>query len=296
MKIAKGTFLTLRDKGIYLYDPSRMSTFIACPLAYNYRHEMGLVPMTDEPSYSLSFGACGHTGLQTWEQSNRDDQIAMKATSQKFIPLQEPTQYSAKTGKELKGTYTVLNLMSLLTAYFTKYRSDPRQLVDVELCLAEEVDTDMFVCGRIDRLIKGRSGYTFTDYKFTKYPNNYDPLPSLQFQTYEWLIRKLTQSKVSGELDILQVMKSYGTDDPISRVPFSYSDFHREEWRQSVIQLIKNITVCRNERHWPMTWNCKPFFSDCAYKPLCQAPSSDSRKGLIANLYKVEYWDPFDAV
>lgn len=296
MKVERGTFLTLRDKGIYLYDPSRLATFIACPLAYFYRHEKGLTPVTDEPSYSLSFGACGHLGLQTWEERGRDDQLALKTANEKFSPLQEPPQYSAKTGKELKATYTALNLSSLLTSYFIKYRADTRKVSGVELCLAEEVAPEMFVCGRIDKLMETRQGFVFADYKFTKFPNQYDPLPNLQFQTYEWLVRKLTQGKVSGELDILQVMKSYGTDDPLTRVPFSYSDFHREEWRLSVVRLIKTINKCRTRDQWPMAWNCKPFFRDCAFKPLCQAPSEETRRGLVSNLYKVEYWDPFDAI
>lgn len=294
MKVERGTFLTLRDKGIYLYDPSRISTAVACLLAYNYRHEKGLVPITDTPSYSLSFGGCGHAALETWEQNDRNDKLALQKWSDTFTPLQEPTQFSPKTGKELKATYTLIGGASLLTAYFNKYRNDSRRLVGTELCLAEEVAPERFVCGRIDKLMQARTSYCFADYKFTKYPDNYDPLPSLQFQTYEFLVRKLTQDKVSGELDILQVMKSYGTTDPLTRVPFSYAQFNREDWRASVTFWIDLITRCRERDTWPQGWSCKPFFRDCAYKPLCQAPSQASKEGLIANMYKVNYWDPFD--
>jgi len=297
MKVEKGTFLTLRDKGIYLYDPSRLGTFISCPLAYAYRHELGLIPITEAPAYGRDYGACGHAALQAWEMNNRDDKLALQTWHQKFAPLEEPPQFSSKTGKELKGTYTLLAGASLLTAYFNKYRNDQRKVVEVELCLAEEIAPNKFVCGRIDKLMQTHNGYCYGDYKFTKFPNNYDTLPSLQFQTYEYLIGKVTGSdKISGELDLLQVMKSYNGQDPITRVPFSYSDFHREEWRMSAVWWISRIDACRAANYWPQGWNCKPFFSDCAYKPLCQAPSESVRRGLIDSMYRVEYWDPFDAV
>lgn len=291
MKANTGTLQTLRNQGIYSYDPSAISQAISCLCAYNYRYERGLVLKNPKPAYALDFGSSGHKSLETWEKTKRADNQAIKTFVQEFKSKEEPPGIG-RTGKELQATYSTIYGCSLLIAYFNKYRNDKREIIDIELTLAEELIPGVYLCGRIDKLMKSRC-LTFADYKFTKYPDRYLTLPSLQFMTYAFLTNKLTGERVAGELDLLGISKTKSPDDILTRIPFEYTDDQINAWKKSIVYWINQINKCRENNHWPQSWQCQPYFKDCVYLPLCQLADRSLVEPLISSMFEVDYWDPF---
>jgi len=266
---------------------------INCPRSYYYRHILGLLPNVEGTvPYGLWFGQIGHGAQEIWWHQ-KDDDAAIQYFAKKFAEYAEPSKFSHKTGKELGATYTVLYGCSLLSAYFNKYRNDEREVVELELPLAEQVADDIFMCGRIDKIVKGPSGLVFCDYKFTKYMNEYQVNPSPQFMNYKYLVQKLTGEKVSGELDILGVSKTKDVNELLRREPFDYTEYQMECWRESVIMWVNQIETYKTENFYPQSWKCKPFFRDCEYLPLCTLPSAGSHDKLLETMYKEDRWDPF---
>jgi len=293
MKATKSVLQDLRADGIKVYDNSMIQSAISCPRSYYYRHIKGLVPITtDQIPYGLWFGQIGHGAQEIWWK-DKDDTEAIRYFADKFEQYAEPPKFSHKTGKELGATYTVLYGCSLLSAYFNKYRLDSREVIELELPLAEQVADDIFMCGRIDKIVKGPAGLVFCDYKFTKYMQEYQVNPNPQFMNYKFLTQKLTGEKVSGELDILGVSKTKDVDELLRREPFDYTPHQMECWRQSVIAWVMQIEEYKSLAFYPQTWRCKPFFRDCEYLPLCTLSTPDSHDKLLGSMYKEERWDPF---
>jgi len=292
MKLNQGTLQELRQKGTYAYDPSSIGSFISCPQMYYYRYELGLLRKDAEPSYSLEFGGSGHKGLEVWEKTERDDTAGIQAAIKSFTGHEEPPKIG-KSGKELAPTYSMIYLCSVLNAYFQKYRADKRRVIETELAVGEELIPGIYLIGRIDKIMEDSRGVVFADYKFTKYPDKYWTLPSLQFTTYAFITSKLTGKQVRGELDLVGISKTKSPDELLTRVPFEYNDFQLETWKNSAIYWTQQINTCRLANYWPQSWQCQPFFRDCAYAPLCQAVDRNLIEPLIQSMYRVDFWDPF---
>jgi hypothetical protein len=291
-KPRKSVLQDLRDSGIEIYDNSSLSALITCPRMFYYRHELGLAPRQEEPSTPLQFGLSVHLALETWQARGKDDSQAIAHFVESFSPYEEsPT--IGKSGKELGATYTVLYGCSLLGEYFHKYRSDNREIVQLETPLAEEVEPGTYIAGRVDKIVRGSYGLVFADYKTTKYMNDFLINPNPQFMTYKFMCEKLTGERVSGELDVLGVSKTKPLAELLRREPFDYTDYQMTEWRKSVTALIKLVGQYRSAEFWPQTWRCRPFFRDCSFMPLCTLPSREPHDRLIEELYEVKRWDPF---
>jgi hypothetical protein len=260
---------------------------------YQRRYELGLLRKDAEPSYSLWFGISGHKGLEVWEKSGRDNTQAIQSFIKSFTGHEEPPKVG-KSGKELAPTYSMIYGCSLLNAYFQKYQNDKRPVLETEIAVAEELTPGIYLMGRIDKILADGSKIRFVDYKFTKYPDKYWTLPSLQFTTYAYIVGKLTGKRAYGELDLIGISKTKSPNEMLTRIPFEYNDYHMEQWKKSVTYWIKQITACREANHWPQSWQCQPFFSDCAYAPLCQAVDANLIEPLINSMYRVEFWSPFD--
>jgi len=283
---------SLREQGIEIYDNSALSSLITCPRMFYYRHELGLVRMHEEPSIALQFGLAVHSALETWQAQGKDDQVALNMFVTSFAPYEEKPQIG-KSGKELSALYTVIYGCNILTEYFNTYRADEREIVQLESPLAEQVDSEVYLAGRVDKIVKSSRGLVFTDYKTTKYMNDFLINPNPQFMTYKHLTEKLTGEKVSGELDIIGVSKTKSLAELLRREPFDYTDDQMTAWKKSVISWVRQIKVYQENEFWPQTWRCKPFFRDCAYLPLCSLPSHDAHDSIIQSMYEVSRWDPF---
>lgn len=288
-----GTIQELRANGIDVYDYSSIGRSISCPRFYDYRHERGLT-IAVEPAinHSLEFGRCIHKSLQHWYVNRKDDD-AILLFANEFKPFEEKPTLSAKTGKELDATYTVRFGCSLLDAYFTKYGSDHYTLIQNEVPVAEELSDNVFIAGRIDKVVDRNGKIVFIDHKTSKYMDKYIVNPNPQFAGYKFLCEKLTGKHVSGELDMLGVAKSKDLTTLLRREPFDYTEWQMEQWKRSITEQINMIRRWREAKFFPQYWNCKPFFRDCMFLPLCTLARHEEEDSLIANLYKVEFWDPF---
>jgi hypothetical protein len=289
----KTTIQNLRNSGIPIYDTSGIRTFLWCPRGHYYRHELGLEPATPGRNPGLHFGVGGHLALETWfsPDTYKDDQKALMSFVDYFKDHEEVAKLG-KTGKELKTTYSVIYGCTLLQTYFDRYRSDNRSIISLENAYAEEIKSDTYLVGKIDKLVEGPTGITFCDYKFTKYLN-FLTHPNPQMCGYKYLIEKFSGEQVTGEVDIVGVSKSKDPSEMLSRIPIDYSAHSMNMWRDSVVQNIQNIEHCRKTKFWPQSWDCKPFFRDCDFMPLCTASEKRVHDELIDRVYKVRYWDPF---
>jgi hypothetical protein len=288
------TIQELRANGVDVYDYSSIARSISCPRSYDYRHERGLM-LAVEPTanYALEFGRCIHKALKYWYPNRKaDEAILLFATE--FKPFEEKPTLSGKTGKELDATYTVRFGCSLLDAYFTKYGNENYTLIQNEVPIAEELADNIFVAGILDKVVKRNGSKTvFIDHKTSKYMDKYTVNPNPQFMGYKFLTEKLTGEHVSGELDMLGVAKSKDLVTLLRREPFDYTPYQMSQWRASIIEQITLIRRWRESKFFPQYWNCKPFFRDCQFLPLCTLARKEEEPGLIANLYKISYWDPF---
>jgi len=309
LKASESTIQQLRAQGVEIFDNSMISTFLSCPRKYFYRHRLGLVrkDINVRQSYGLNFGAAIHQALETWELTSRDDDAALRAFREAFEGLEEPEATSPKTGKPLKATYTMLYGSVLLDAYFDKYRKDERKVLEVEVPLAEEVADGIYICGRIDKIMeRSDRELVFADYKTTKYVNKFIHVPNPQFQTYSWLVERLSNRRPKGELDILGVSKSAPPDEMLTRVPIEYTDWQMAEWQTSLIRHIEAIkrgveaeaALAEDEqfRAWPQAWNCMNFNRECPYLALCSLASLAAHEPIMQSLYEVDFWDPFGVI
>ena len=228
MKITNpSTIQQLKSQGVFVYDFSSISGAIRCPRFYQYRYEMGLALITIEPSVSLMFGSAIHKTLQFWYPTRNDDD-ALLVFAEAFKPYEEKPQLSAKTGKELDATYTVRFGCSLLDAYFTKHAKDEFELLQNEEPVAEELAPNIYIAGRIDKIISRKGKTVFVDHKTSKYMDKFNLNPNPQFMGYKFLCEKLTGQKVSGELDMLGVSKTKDLATLLRREPFNYSPYQMD--------------------------------------------------------------------
>lgn len=285
----------LQAQGIAIYDMSSISSLITCPRMFYYRHILGLVPAHIEPSIALQFGLAVHLSLETWQAHGKDDKKALETFANSFAAYEEQPQIG-KSGKELSATYTVLYGLSLLGEYFCKYRSDTRQIIQLETPLAEQISDQIYLAGRVDKIMRSSRGLVFADYKTTKYMTNFLVNPNPQFMNYKFLCEKLTGESVTGELDVLGVSKTKSLHELLRREPFDYTPYQMQMWKESVVRLIGQITSYKQENFWPQTWRCQPFFRNCDFLPLCTLPNQDAHDKLVGSMYTVSYWDPFYCV
>jgi len=292
--VKQGTIQKLRAEGIDMFDPSMLSTFVKhCPRAFKHRYRDGLRRINAQVAYGMQFGVALHKGTEVWYPSRKNDMEATKAFVDLFKQFEEPPGLSRKTGKELAATYTTILGCSLLSAYFQKYRNETVTLIENEIPLAEELEPGVFICGRIDRILESRNGIFFRDLKTTKYMNDFLIVPNLQFMTYKFLVQKFTGKHATGELDVIGVSKTKQAHELLRQEPFDYTDAQMFEWKEQVLTWIGMISECQESGIWPQSWDCKPFFRDCDYLPLCSLPDPDMREGLIETMYEVDFWDPF---
>jgi len=287
------TIQNLRNSGIPIYDTSGIKTFLWCPRGFYYRHELGLELKTPRKNPGLHFGISGHLALESWFSldSYKDDQKAMMVFVNAFKEHEEVAQLG-KTGKELKTTYSTIYGCALLQTYFDKYRGDDRKIVSLENAYAEEIKEDTYLVGKIDKLVESKNGITFCDYKFTKY-TNFLVHPNPQMCGYKFLIEKFSGEKVTGEVDIVGVSKTKDPAEMLTRIPIDYSPYAMQMWKNSVVQNIQYIESCRQTNQWPQSWDCKPFFRDCDYMPLCTCNEAKVQEELQDRIYQVHFWDPF---
>jgi hypothetical protein len=289
---SKGVIRDLQAQGVAIYDNSMLSACITCPRLLYYRHQRGLVPKNQQPSTPLQFGLAVHASLETYYGGSTEHE-ALKVFVEIFKPFEEMATISPKTGKELGATYTVLYGCSILSEYFRKYKSDAREIIMLETPVAEEISDGVFLAGRIDKVVKGRSGVVFVDYKTSKYIDGFQLNPNPQFMTYKFLTEKLTGEKVSGELDLIGVSKTKDVSLLLRREPFNYTKYQMDEWRKSVIGNVKTLEFYKANNFFPQTWRCKPFYRDCAFLPLCTLPEDGMVERFIEEMYEISYWDPF---
>ncbi|MCP4568720.1 MAG: PD-(D/E)XK nuclease family protein [FCB group bacterium] len=283
----------LRAQKIPIYDNSSIKTFTWCPRGYFYRHELGLEPSTPRLNPGLHFGISGHLAMESWfsPDSYKDDQKALNIFVDNFHEYEEVAKIGAR-GKPLKTTHSIIFGCSLLEAYFNKYRNDERKVLSLENAYAEEITEDTYLVGKIDKLLETSRGLKFCDYKFTKYMN-YLLNPNPQMCGYTFLVSKLTGEKVNGEVDIIGVSKSKNPNELLIRMPVEYSEFSLSLWKESVVEQIKSIERCRERGIWPQSWDCKPFFRDCDYLPLCTSSSKEVHDEMVSRLFVIKFWDPF---
>jgi len=186
----QATIQDLRNSGIPIYDTSGIRTFLWCPRGFYYRHELGLEPKTQRPNPGLHLGIGGHLALETWfsADSYKDDSAAIQVFVDYFREHEEVAQMG-KSGKELKTTYSTIFGCSLLQGYFDKYRNDNRKVISLENAYAEEIMSDTYLVGKIDKLVESKQGITFCDYKFTKYMA-FLTHPNPQMCGYKFLVEK----------------------------------------------------------------------------------------------------------
>jgi CRISPR/Cas system-associated exonuclease Cas4 (RecB family) len=285
------TIQDLRNAGIPIYDTSTIKSFLWCPRGAFHRHIQGIVPKEQKPNPGMHFGTAIHLALETWfgKEFYKDDQKAILVFVESFREHEEIPKLGAK-GQPLKTTYSTIFGCSLLQTYFHKYRNDDREILGLEYPIAEEIMDNVYLVGKIDKIVQAKSGKKFVDYKTTKYDFLTNPNP--QMCGYKFLLEKLLGEKVEGEVDIFRISKSKPPEELLSRVPIDYSSYHMQEWKKSIVQNIKNIERFKKKNEYPQAWDCKPFFRDCAYMPLCTAASEDIKQKLIEEKYIIELWDP----
>lgn len=292
-KLSTSTIKQLEQDGSTVLDYSILRAFIACPRRFYYRHELGLVRKDAEPSFALEFGVALHSALQMWESSGRIDALAIK----KFLEVFQNEEPSKQTKRGVQTpTYSKIYGCSLLSAYFQKYGTDTRKVLETEIAVGEELADRMFLVGRVDKILESKQGVVYADYKSTKYVDGLQTIINPQFMGYKYIVQKLLGVKVSGELDILPVTKTQDPAELLRRIPFDYSDYSMAKWRESVVASVQEIELCRHNKFFPQRWDCKPFFKDCTFLPLCTVQDDVNEKQLIASMYDVQHWDPFAEV
>lgn len=297
--MAQQLTLTTRQQlaadGVYLYDNTMLREYERCPYAFWLRFERNLLPVSQPPNYGLLFGQAIHSALESW-YGDRDESKALDVFHKAFKDHEEQPSVSGKTGRTIGATYTLIFGMALLSGYFRVYSSDSRKVVENETPLGEELAEGVFVMGILDKLLESKDGtLTFMDHKTSKYYNQFLINPNPQFMQYKYLCEKFTGQRVGGELDMLGVAKNKYADDLLRREPFDYSDDQMERWKRATLQIIHEIDYSRETGIWERRFNCRPYFRDCIYMPLCTSPTAASIEPLLERMYEERVWDPFEA-
>jgi hypothetical protein len=285
----------LASEGIHLYDNTMLLEYVRCPFAFNLRFNRNLLPVGGPVNHGLEFGVAIHSALANWF-TNKDEDRALDVFRQAFEPFEEQPTVSPKTNKPINATYTLIFGSALLSTYIRKYENDSRELVGNELALGEELAPGVFVMGILDKILKSRDGtITFMDHKTSKYYNSFQLIPNPQFHGYKFLCETFTGKKVAGELDMIGIAKNKPADELLFRTPFDYSHDQMQRWKDATLMIVEEIERSRQLNKWERRWNCKPFFKDCPYLPLCTSPTDASIEPLLERMYKVQVWDPFES-
>jgi len=282
----------LREQNIYVYDNSMLNNFRRCQFYYYNRHELGLIRKSEE-TYKLEFGRAIHKALEFWYSSSdpNKNEKSIQIFQSNFAPFEEQP-----TDRNKNPIYTLIFGSSLLTAYFDKYHTLNEKISYVELPLMEELAPGVFFAGKIDLVIENNDYIIITDHKTSQYVNNFTINPNPQLMGYTFLIQAFTGrtlDKIKVSLDILGISKRFDPGKHLIKLQGSYSTFTLNEWKKSTIDIINQINSCRKNSFWRKDWNCRAYFKDCSYMPLCTANNEQLVEDLRNTLYEVKSWDPF---
>lgn len=292
MKANENTIQQLRAAGTFVYDMSMIGTYMWCPRAFEHAHEHGLKRKNEPPATGREFGRCLHLALEHWHNT-RNEPDSTRIFEEAFLP-HEPQPKLGKSGKLIYPIHTIILGASLLNEYYAKYSNDARKVIGNELAIAEELREGVYMAGRLDLILeKSIDKLVIQDHKTSKYYNDFTTVPNAQFMNYKFLAQKFTGQKVSCELDMIGVSKTADVSTLLYRLPIEYTDWQMKQWEESAVTWTERINHSRNNHEWPQSWSCKPYFSDCAYLPLCSSPNQHAEESLKGSLYEVKFWDPF---
>ena len=276
-----------------VFDNSKKTDFQKCNRYFLFRHELGLQPPDTRPSTAIEFGNAFHLGKELLDRGSSLAESIVKAVEY-FLPF-EPESTLSAAGNEIEPLYSSNRLATVLAEHHDEYKDDAIKTWEgqVELGLAEELDSGIYFCGRIDRMIMVVGKVRPADYKTTKVLSSYVYNPHDQLTGYQWLCKKFFMEKNIGGVmfDMIGLAK---TKREYRREFVTYSQFQENDWRDSILRVIENIFECRKRNHWPReTSKCNDFFTPCMYIPLCTAPDEKTFEKIKSG-YTVDYWFPYN--
>jgi hypothetical protein len=278
-----------------LWDNTISSAFGECNRLGWYQHALGLVPKTE--NYSFTWGKVYHKITEIWNVTRSPDAITQVIMD--FIPEHVEDRYKRTRSR----------MMELFVAWAEFCEKNPLKILHNEqstvvACLDDPCPYSDHGCGlvyggRLD-VIADWNGIVGPLDRKTSVSDDADPIaeykPSQQMEGYTWISSHLIGRHCWGV--ILEKAVCNSSKLIIKRHPISYSKDMIREWvgneirrQRRIRDRLRSPDAYRMEEWEQNYFRCyKPF--QCAYRDLCTSPiEGDFRFKMMRDQYVEARWD-----
>jgi len=219
--------LRSREGGVWAYvSPSRLSKWLACPLAFKLQYLDGIRPPT---TMSLFLGKVVHGSL---EVLYRHRQLGMNLDAAELTRrlLESWGQAVDEAGMRFESPGEEQSLqkqaIAMVTAYLSQMPADESKPLAVEAAVESALvdpvsgeDLGIPLLGVMDLVLDGVEGPVIADFKTTS--RSSEPLEvmhEIQLSCYAWLFRQVSERQESG-LEIRSLIKTKVPKVEVHRYP-----------------------------------------------------------------------------
>jgi hypothetical protein len=290
-------------------DNYSIDCFRNCPKFYYWRIKRGLTKPGDK-KLAAEFGTAIHLGLETYykgglTQEARD--LAFTKSLEYFTPFETE-------GDEKR---TSQRLVVILDKYFTRYPSEPFEVIATEVGGAFELDSNWIYTTRLDLPVEWKTprGVYIVDHKTTYDLGSLIARPHNQITGYIYNACEMWENVLGAILNGIGV---YATDEVMDkslpkvpsavtgkpvyqkkereffmRIPTQRTTRELEEWKGETLWWLHQIEECEENNRWPKHSPdyCVKYKGRCIGLDLCNADPDTAERMIQSGLYVVQPWE-----
>jgi hypothetical protein len=245
-----------------------------------YRNREILNRVSAVPNIHYEFGKYVHAAVEEfWKGEPFEKALAVASEMSLLYPVKSLSPNEMQTWQRL-----IEGLPDVLAAYFDAVEYSPEQLIWCEQEWSLPYNSDVTLCGRLDRLMVGPR---LVDVKTaseinrgsTPWKQAYreEKLLDLQFQLYDYWLSKSGTPPIECYLEvILKPYKSKAARYERIDLPEIITPSYRKRFEQQLAWKVSEIThYIKNysdQRPWPMAGGlaCTTKYGECSYAPACR--------------------------
>lgn len=276
------------------WDSTSLGTLKECPRKYYYMMILGLRPKGT--SMHLTFGAWLTEALEHYYKHRAKNLVHDEAMAEVALEALQKS-YGWVTDDSYKNRYT---LIRSIIWYLEQYRNDKAETLilqdgtpAVELSFKFQLNSDISLCGHLDRVVTFQGETYIQDHKTTKsmpgplYYAQYNP--DTQMSLYSIAGQVILGSPVRGVmLDVIQVAVGFTRFDR----GFTYrTPGQNEEWIADLRHWVEDSWRMADKKYYPMNDKSCNKFLGCQYREVCSRDASVRDIFLKAD-YEYNPWNP----
>ncbi|MGL5001837.1 MAG: PD-(D/E)XK nuclease family protein [Casimicrobium sp.] len=283
----------------FAWDSTSLGVLKTCPRKYYYQIVLGY--QSKAQSVHLRFGIAYHSALEAFEKAQGTFTERFNAALARVVlDCTEPDGSWWESGDSYKNTQT---LFCTVIWYLDQFRfsADPATTVisagkpAVELSFSFNLNTDIVLCGHLDRLVLFHEQTWVLDKKTTKssldqrYFAQYNP--DNQMTLYTAAAQIILDKPAKGVIiDAAQVLVSG------SRFQRAFTTRSAEDIEEFIAEtnfFIRQAEFFADKNFWPKNDKSCNNFAGCEFRAVCST-SDRMRQVLLENDFVKRPWDPLE--